>query len=108
MTYGKGIDQSTHIITDNAECWATVNPVAVEKGATYTLQMDATWVWGYAFDDSDNYVSELFTSTGNNNYTYTFTAPTTKIRYGGYDPGKYLTYCKLTKTSGGSSGGDDP
>ena len=108
MTYGKGINQSTHIITDNAECWATVNPVAVEKGATYTLQMDATWVWGYAFDDSDNYVSELFTSTGNNNYKYAFTAPTTKIRYGGYDPGKYLTYCKLTKTSGGSSGGDDP
>ena len=108
MTYGKGIDQTTHIIKDNAECWATVNPVAVEKGATYTLQMDATWVWGYAFDDSDNYVSELFTSTGNNNYTYTFTAPTTKIRYGCYDPSKYLTYCKLTKTSGGSSGGDDP
>lgn len=108
MTYGKGINQSTHIITDNAECWATVNPVAVEKGATYTLQMDATWVWGYAFDDSDNYVSELFTSTGNNNYTYTFTAPTNKIRYGCYDPSKYLTYCNLTKTSGGSSGGDDP
>lgn len=108
MTYGKGIDQTTHIIKDDAACWATVNPVTVEKGATYTLQMDATWVWGYAFDDSDNYVSELFTSTGNNNYTYTFTAPTTKIRYGGYDPGKYLTYCKLTKTSGGSSSGDDP
>lgn len=108
MTYGKGINQSTHIIKDDAACWATVNPVAVEKGATYTLQMDATWVWGYAFDDSDNYVSELFTSTGNNNYTYTFTAPTTKIRYGCYDPSKYLTYCKLTKTSGGSSGGDDP
>lgn len=108
MTYGKGIDQNTHVIKDDAACWATVNPVTVEKGATYTLQMDATWVWGYAFDDSDNYVSELFTSTGNNNYTYTFTAPTTKIRYGGYDPGKYLTYCKLTKTSGGSSGGDDP
>ena len=106
MTYGKGINQSTHVITDNAECWATVKTVTVEKGATYTLQMDGTWVWGYAFDDSDNYVSELFTSTGNNNYTYTFTAPTTKIRYGCYDPGKYLTYCKLTKTSGGSSGGN--
>ena len=105
MTYGKGINQSTHIITDNTECWATVNPVTVEKGATYTLQMDATWVWGYAFDDSDNYISELFTSTGNNNYTYTFTAPTTKIRYGCYDPSKYLSYCNLTKTSGGSSGG---
>ena len=107
MTYGKGINQSTHIITDNAECWATVNPVTVEKGATYTLQMDGTWVWGYAFDDSDNYVSDLFTSNGNNNYTFTFTAPTTKIRYGCYDPSKYLTYCTLTKTSGGSSGGGD-
>nr|DAL56463.1 MAG TPA_asm: laminarinase-like protein [Caudoviricetes sp.] len=102
MTYGKGINQSTHVITDNAECWATVKAVTVEKGATYTLQMDGTWVWGYAFDDSDNYVSELFTSNGNNNYTYTFTAPTTKIRYGCYDPGKYLTYCNLTKTSGGT------
>ncbi len=108
MTYGKGIDQTTHIIKDDAACWATVKAIAVEQGATYTLQMDGTWVWGYAFDDSDNYVSELFTSTGNNNYTYTFTAPTNKIRYGCYDPGKYLTYCKLTKTSGGSSGGDDP
>lgn len=99
MTYGKGIDQTTHLIKDDAACWATVDPVTVEKGATYTLQMDGTWVWGYAFDDSDNYVSELFTTTGNNNYVYTFTAPTTKIRYGCYDPGKYLTYCNLTKTS---------
>ena len=102
MTNGKGINQSTHVITDNADCWATVKAITVEKGATYTLQMDATWVWGYAYDDSDNYVSELFTSNGNNNYTYTFTAPTTKIRYGCYDPGKYLTYCNLTKTSGGT------
>ncbi len=107
MTYGKGINQSTHVITDNTECWATVKAVTVEKGATYTLQMDATWVWGYAFDDSDNYVSELFTSNGNNNYTYTFTAPTTKIRYGCYDPSKALSYCNLTKTSGGSSSGGD-
>lgn len=108
MTYGKGIDQTTHIIKDDAACWATVKAVAVEQGATYTLQMDGTWVWGYAFDDSDNYVSELFTTTGDNNHLYTFTAPTNKIRYGCYDPGKYLTYCKLTKVSGGSSGGDDP
>lgn len=103
MTYGKGIDQTTHIIKDDAACWATVDPVTVEQGATYTLQMDGTWAWGYAFDDNDNYVSELFTSSGNNNYKNTFTAPTTKIRYGCYDPGKYLTYCNLTKTSGGSS-----
>lgn len=103
MTYGKGMDQTTHLIKDDAACWATVDPVTVEQGATYTLQMDGTWVWGYAFDDSDNYVSELFTSNGNNNYKNTFTAPTTKIRYGCYDPGKYLTYCNLTKTSGGGS-----
>lgn len=103
MTYGKGIDQTTHLIKDDAACWATVDPVTIEQGATYTLQMDGTWVWGYAFDDSDNYVSELFTSSGNNNYKNTFTAPTTKIRYGCYDPGKYLTYCNLTKTSGGGS-----
>lgn len=103
MTYGKGIDQTTHLIKDDAACWATVDPVTVEQGATYTLQMDGTWVWGYAFDDSDNYVSELFTSSGNNNYKNTFTAPTTKIRYGCYDPGKYLTYCNLTKTSDGGS-----
>lgn len=103
MTNGKGVNQSTHAIVDNADCWATINPVTVEKGATYTLQMDATWVWGYAYDDNDNYVSELFTSNGNNNYTYTFTAPTTKIRYGCYDPGKYLTYCNLTKTSSGTT-----
>lgn len=99
MTYGKGIDQTTHLIKDDAACWATVAPVTVEQGATYTLQMDGTWAWGYAFDDSDNYVSELFTSSGNNNVKNTFTAPTTKIRYGCYDPGKYLTYCNLTKTS---------
>lgn len=103
MTYGKGIDQTTHTIKDDAACWATVDPVTVEQGSTYTLQMDGTWTWGYAFDDSDNYVSELFTTTGNNNYVYTFTAPTNKIRYGCYDPGKYLTYCNLTKTSGGGS-----
>ena len=99
MTYGKGMDQTTHLIKDDAACWATVDPVTVEQGATYTLQMDGTWVWGYAFDDNDKYVSELFTSSGNNNYKNTFTAPTTKIRYGCYDPGKYLTYCNLTKTS---------
>ena len=103
MTYGKGIDQTTHLIKDDAACWATVDPVTVEQGATYTLQMDGTWAWGYAFDDSDNYVSELFTSSGNNNYKNTFTAPTTKIRYGCYDPGKYLSYCNLTKTSGGGN-----
>lgn len=106
MTNGKGVNQSTHAIIDNADCWATIDSITVEQGATYTLQMDATWVWGYAYDDNDKFVKELFTSTGNNDYKYTFTAPTSKIRYGCYDPRKYLSYCNLTKTSGGSSGGN--
>lgn len=99
MTFGKKVDNSTHKIVDSTEDWATVNPITVEKGAHYSLQMDATWVWCYAYDDNDNFVKELFTSTGDYNTKYTFVAETTKIRYGCYDPRKYLSYCNLTKTS---------
>lgn len=99
MTFGKKVDTSTHKIVDSTDDWATVNPVTVEKGAYYSLQMDATWVWCYAYDDNDEFVKELFTTTGNYNAKYTFQAPTTKIRYGCYDPRKYLSYCNLTKTS---------
>lgn len=99
MTFGKKVDTSTHKIVDSSSDWATINPVTVEKGGHYTLQMDATWVWCYAYDDNDNFVKELFTSTGDYNTKYSFTATTTKIRYGCYDPRKYLSYCNLTKTS---------
>lgn len=99
MTFGKKVDTSTHKIVNSTDDWATINPVTVEKGAYYSLQMDATWVWCYAYDDNDNFVKELFTTTGDYNAKYTFTAPTTKIRYGCYDPRKYLSYCNLTKTS---------
>ena len=99
MTFGKKVDTSTHKIVDSSSDWATINPVTVEKGAYYSLQMDATWVWCYAYDDNDEFVKELFTTTGNYNAKYTFQAPTTKIRYGCYDPRKYLSYCNLTKTS---------
>ena len=99
MTFGKKVDTSTHKIVDSSSDWATINPVTVEKGGHYTLQMDATWVWCYAYDDNDNFVKELFTSTGDYNTKYSFTATTTKIRYGCYDPHKYLSYCNLTKTS---------
>lgn len=99
MTFGKKVDTSTHKIVDSSSDWATINPVTVEKGGYYTLQMDATWVWCYAYDDNDEFVKELFTTTGNYNAKYTFQAPTTKIRYGCYDPRKYLSYCNLTKTS---------
>ena len=99
MTFGKKVDTSTHKIVDSSSDWATINPVTVEKGGYYTLQMDATWVWCYAYDDNDNFVKELFTTTGDYNTKYTFVAETTKIRYGCYDPRKYLSYCNLTKTS---------
>lgn len=99
MTFGKKVDTNTHKIVDSTDDWATINPVTVEKGAYYSLQMDATWVWCYAYDDNDEFVKELFTTTGNYNAKYTFQASTTKIRYGCYDPRKYLSYCNLTKTS---------
>lgn len=99
MTFGKKVDTSTHKIVDSTDDWATINPVTVEKGGYYTLQMDATWVWCYAYDDDDNFVKELFTTTGDYNTKYSFQAPTTKIRYGCYDPHKYLSYCNLIKTS---------
>ena len=99
MTFGKKVDTSTHKIVDSSSDWATINPVTVEKGGYYTLQMDATWVWCYAYDDNDNFVKELFTTTGDYNTKYSFQAPTTKIRYGCYDPRKFLSYCNLIKTS---------
>lgn len=99
MTFGKKVDNTTHKIVDSTDDWATINPITVEKGGHYSLQMDATWVWCYAYDDNDNFVKELFTTTGDYNTKYTFVAETTKIRYGCYDPRKYLSYCNLTKTS---------
>lgn len=99
MTFGKKVDTSTHKIVDSTGDWATINPVTVEKGGYYTLQMDATWVWCYAYDDNDNFVKELFTTTGDYNTKYSFRAETTKIRYGCYDPRKFLSYCNLIKTS---------
>lgn len=99
MTFGKKVDTTTHKIVDSTDDWATVKAITVEKGAHYSLQMDATWVWCYAYDDNDNFVKELFTTTGDYNTKYTFVAETSKIRYGCYDPRKYLSYCNLTKTS---------
>lgn len=106
MTYGKGINQTTGAITDNPECWATVNPVTVVTGRTYTISLDATWAWVYGFDESDNYVSQLVLGTNENPQNFTFTANSTKIRFGCYDPSHILTYCTLTESSsGGESGG---
>ena len=106
MTYGKGINQTTGEITNNPECWATVDPVTVVTGRTYTISLDATWAWVYGFDESDNYTSQLVLGSNENPQNFTFTANTTKIRYGCYDPSHTLTYCNLTESSsGGESGG---
>lgn len=99
MTYGKGINQTTAIITDNAECWATINPITVTQGQSYEIACDATWVWVYSFDESDNFVSALVTGSDSNPQKYKFTANTSKIRYGCYDPNKQLTYCTLAESS---------
>lgn len=103
MTYGKGISQSTHTITDNPECWATINPITVEQGGRYTITMDATWAWVHSFNEDGSYKAQLVQGNANNPQTYSFVADSTKIRYGCYDPNKRLTYCNLTKE--GSSGG---
>ena len=104
MTYGKGINQTTAEITDNPECWATVNPITVERGATYKISLNATHAWVFSFDDNDRFRTHLVLGNNTNPQEYTFTADTSKIRLGCYDPNKQLTYCTLTK-EGSSSGG---
>ena len=99
MTYGKGINQTTGVIRDNPECWATVDPVTVVTGKTYTISLDATWAWVYGFDESDNYTSQLVLGSNENPQNFTFTANSTKIRFGCYDPSHILTYCTLTESS---------
>ena len=103
LTYGKAVNQNSEAgtvgaIVDNASCWATVNPVSVTAGQEYTLTMDATWMWIFTYDNSDNYVSTLSTGSGANPQTITFTPDAANIRFGCYDPNKALTYCKLTTT----------
>ena len=99
MTYGKGINQTTGEITNNPECWATVDPVTVVTGKTYTISLDATWAWVYGFDESDNYTSQLVLGSNENPQNFTFTANSTRIRFGCYDPDHILTYCTLTESS---------
>ena len=107
MTYGKGINQTTGVIKDNPECWATIDPITVVTGKTYTISLDATWAWVYGFDESDNYTSQLVLGSNENPQNFTFTANSTRIRFGCYDPSHTLTYCNLTESSssGGESGG---
>ena len=99
MTYGKGINQTTGVIKDESACWATIDPVNVIQGETYTLSLDATWGWVYSFDDNGKFVSPLSTGSNSNPQNITFVADTGKIRYGCYDPDKKLTYCNLSRLS---------
>ena len=95
MTYNKGINQTTAEIKNEIGCWATVDPITVEQGETYTLSLDATWAWVYSFDNNGNFVSALSTGSNSNPQNITFTADSTKIKFGCYDPNKTLTYFKL-------------
>ena len=104
MTYGKGINQTTGVIKDNPECWATIDPITVVTGKTYTISLDATWAWVYGSDEADNYTSQLVLGSNKKPQNFTFTANSAKIRFGCYDPSHTLTYCNLTESS--SSGGD--
>ena len=97
MTYNKGISQTTAKIKNEIGCWATVDPITVISGTTYTLKMDATWGWVFSYDENDNFVSALSKGSNANPQSITFTANTTKIRFGCYDPNKKLTYCNLSK-----------
>ena len=99
MTYNKGVNQRTGVVRDNDGCWATMNPITVEQGETYILTLDATWGWVFSYDENDTCVSILSTGSNANPQRITFTADTTKIRFGCYDPDKKLTYCNLTKVS---------
>ena len=103
MTYGKGINQTSAAITDNPECWATVEPVTIKNGTTYTMSVDATYLWILAIDDSGNPIVPFLT-TGDNTkpQSFTFTATTSKIKFGCYDPSHAVTSCTLTE--GSSSG----
>ena len=96
MTYGKNVKLDTGVVRDDPACWATVDPVTVVVGQTYQISLDASWVWVLSYDESDNFVSQLVQGNENIPQVYTFTATTTKIRYGCYDPNKQLTYCNLT------------
>lgn len=103
MTYGKGINQTSAEITDNPECWATVEPVTIKNGTTYTISVDGTYLWVLAIDDSGNaIVPFLTTGTNSKPQSFTFTATTSKIRFGCYDPSHAVTSCTLTE--GSSSG----
>ena len=81
MTYGKGVNQTTGVIMDNRECWATIDPITVELGETYTLSLDGTWGWVFCYDENDTCVSVLSTGSNVNPQKITFTADTTKIRF---------------------------
>ena len=99
MTYGKGVNQTTGVIEDNAECWATVDPVTVVSGKTYRLSLDATWAWIFSYDENDKAMTLLSKGSNANPQDITFTVDSTKIRYGCYDPNKKLTYCNLTEVT---------
>ena len=96
MTYGKGVDLSTGAIRDNAACWATIDPVTVVNGQTYTISLDASWVWVISYNEDNSFKTKLVQGNANIPQEFTFVSDSTKIRFGCYDPTHALTYCNLT------------
>ena len=95
MTRGKGINWTNYQITNNPECWATVDTVTVVPGQRYRITGDATWSWVFSFDDNDNFVLILVRGSSDNPQDFTFTANTNHIKFGIYDPNGQLTYCTV-------------
>ena len=95
LQYGKAWDINSSSITDNPQCWATVDMVSVTSGARYKISCDATWLWIRSFDSSGSLVATITNGSDSNPSEYTFTANTPYIRCGCYDPNKTLTYFKL-------------
>ena len=95
LQYGKSWSNKNSSITDNPQCWATVDMVSVTSGTRYKISCNASWLWIRSFDSSDSLVATLSTGADANPSEFTFTATTPYIRCGCYDPNKALTYFKL-------------
>ena len=95
LVFGKGWKNSTNSITDNPNCWATVDRISVKANRTYKITCDANWLWVRTYDSNDRLVATLSTGSGGIPSECTFTPTTSYIRCGCYDPNNRLTYFKL-------------
>ena len=95
LQYGKGWSNESSSVVDNPQCWATVDMVSVTANKRYKISCDASWLWIRSFDSNGSLVALISNGADANPSEYTFTANTSYIRCGCYDPNKALTYFKL-------------